>query len=130
MNARPGAIRSAMTVSPAGRLEARAPSTLSWPALLELMTLPEPALAHPGETAYQMGSPAESTSLSVPIVRHGKRPTAGKEHAAAVLPSVPLIALKLDGASGHGSAPGLFSPALFACAITYPITACFARAST
>ena len=43
--------------------------------------------AQPGETAYQSGSPAASVSLSSPSVRHGRRPSAGKEQLPAAMPS-------------------------------------------
>ena len=91
---------------------------------------PTQVTAQPEDTTYHSGSPAASTSLSVPMVRHGKRPTAGRaQPAELVLPSVPVMELKLPGASGHGSAPGLFSLAWFAWAMTYPMSACFARFS-
>src|SRR5512139_1117769 len=51
-------------------------------------------------TAYQSGSPATSTSLSVPIVRQGKRPTAGVEQLEAICPSCVGLS-KYPGASGH-----------------------------
>ena len=52
------------------------------------------------------------------MLRHGKRPTTGKVQFDAILPSVPELLLKEAGASGHGSAPGLFSPASDACIAT------------
>jgi hypothetical protein len=88
------------------------PSTASWPAVLELMVnvaVPGGTSAQPGETAYQSGSAAASTSLSIPSVRHGNLPTAGSVQFPAATPSFAPPAL--PGASGHGSRPGLFLPA-------------------
>src|SRR5882762_717760 len=98
------------------------PSTVSCPVQqvspdvaslqFELIVVVPPGLGvdHPAAITYQRGSPAASTNCSLPMVRHGKRPTAGKvQEGVCVLPSVPALLLKLPGASGHGKAPGLSS---------------------
>src|SRR4051812_23246992 len=89
-----------------------APSTVSWPTLSELMRVlvVELGLCQPGETAYQSGSAAASTSFSSPSVRQGKRPIAGTAQLPAAIPSsagLPALA----AASGHGRLPGSSSPA-------------------
>src|SRR5437868_398350 len=96
------------------------PSTVSWPAKqviadaasvqLELMTVGVKALgfAQPFARTYQRGSPAASRNLSVPIVFHGKRPTAGKLQLPLVMPS--FAPPTFPAGSGQGKAPGLFSP--------------------
>src|SRR5690242_7313642 len=90
------------------------PSSVSCPGVSELITglvgfAEGPALAQFGDTTYQSGSPEASTNISLPMVRQGKRPTTGSVQVAKALPSVPLVELKLPGASGHGNAPGLGS---------------------
>src|SRR5262245_44521168 len=93
------------------------PSRVSCPAELELIAeLPPEGTPQLVDTTYQSGSPYASTSLSVPIVRHGKRPTfRDVPQAVPVLPSLPVVLSKSPGFSGHGSAPGLFSPSFAAC---------------
>jgi len=75
------------------------PSTVSCPVQqvspdvaslqFELIVVVPPGLGvdHPAAITYQRGSPAASTNCSLPMVRHGKRPTAGKvqeEHIATL----------------------------------------------
>src|SRR6185436_5185159 len=118
-NAGPGAMISATAAF-------GSPSTASCPTVFELMVsvaVPGGTSAQPGDTAYQSGSAAASTSFSTPSVRHGNRPTAGSVQLPAATPS--LVPPALPGASGHGSRPGLFSPLRAARCATYPISADF-----
>src|SRR5436305_2931930 len=95
------------------------PSTGSWPMK---QVMPDPAslqfelitvvvsafgFAQPFATTYQSGSPAASMKFSVPIVFHGKRPTAGTLQLPLAMPSSGPPTL--PAASGQGKAPGLFS---------------------
>ena len=79
-----------------------APSTVSWPSESELIVrfVVELGRCQPLETAYHSGSPVESTSLSSPSVRQGRRPTAGAAQKEASMPSFAVP--KFPGASGQG----------------------------
>src|SRR5262245_64103795 len=87
------------------------PSTVSCPLELELITeLPPEGTPQLVDTTYQSGSPDASTSLSVPIVRQGKRPTLSEvPQPVPVLPSLPVVLSKSPGFCGQGSAAGLVS---------------------
>src|SRR3954463_16410760 len=101
------------------------PSTVSGPAAFELILscVALDSRDHiPGDTTYQSGSFEASTSLSMPSVRQGRRPTKEQFGLATATPGpampsfdgLPIYA----GCSGHGNRPGLSSPAAAACCAT------------
>src|ERR1700682_5899042 len=115
------------------------PSTLMSPTELELMVslLELLVTLHVGPTMNQSGSPELSTNLSVPKLRHGKRPNVVQLEFGAPTPGFDtpvlgperpsLVSLPMyQGCSGQGNRPGLPSPALVACRATQPTMACFA----
>src|SRR5712692_1575254 len=118
------ALACTFMAGPGGMMSATAalawPSTVSCPVQqvmadmesvqLELITVLVTALgfAHPFATTYQSGSPLASRSLLMPIVFHGRRPTAGRVQFPGASPSFPVPILAAD--SGQRNAPGFFSP--------------------
>src|SRR5205814_8318835 len=106
------------------------PSTVRSPVLhsmvaslvqLELMMVfPDgPGFDQPEATTYQSGSPEASTNFSLPIVRQGKRPTAGRVQLGVIVrPWKPVMLVIPLGTSGQRKAPGLSSPLIAACCAT------------
>ena len=81
------------------------PSRVRFPGV-SLLILIDPAVpVHPLESTYHKGSPLPSVSLSMPIVLHGSRPTAGSVQEVAATPS--LAVPGLAGFSGQGNLPGI-----------------------